>query len=58
MVIRERIVHSEVIDQLDEEKFELSKSKKHRCWRRFMNERTTDRAYTPTIHGTFELKLI
>lgn len=27
------------------------KERKHKCWRRFMNARATDRAYVPTPYG-------
>lgn len=38
-------------DRVHEKTTQVSTNKKHKCWRRFMNERATDRAYVPTAYG-------
>jgi hypothetical protein len=53
MHIQKRVIGAGTGDNFVE-KFPVPiEQKNHKCWRRFMNARATDRAYLPTIHGIF-----
>jgi len=51
MQIQKRAVTHEVDNGYIQKSSVPMKSKTHKCWRRFMNERAIDRAYIPTTHG-------
>ncbi|CAF3131779.1 unnamed protein product [Rotaria socialis] len=50
MHIQKRIVSTEVRNGFHQESSMPTEQKKHKCWRRFMNERAISRAYIPTAH--------
>jgi hypothetical protein len=50
MLIQKRSINSDAINGFIQNP---SISMEHKCWRRFMNERTINRAYIPTTHGIF-----
>jgi len=53
MHIQKRAVGTTVCDDSVQKSSIPIEQKNHKCWRRFMNQRATDRAYIPTIHGRF-----
>ncbi|CAF3825812.1 unnamed protein product [Rotaria sordida] len=50
MHIQKRAVGTSVCNGFLQESSILNEQKKHKCWRRFMNERAINRAYIPTPH--------
>jgi hypothetical protein len=58
MHIQKRTVGVNICDGFVEKSSTPIEQKNHKCWRRFMNERATDRAYTPTIHGIFSSSIL
>jgi len=44
-------------DELNSTSTDSLEQNTHKCWRRFMNARATDRAYVPTNHGRYFLRL-
>ena len=53
MHIQKRTVGTSVLDGSLEKSSVPIEQRNHKCWRRFMNPRATDRAYIPTAHGTY-----
>ncbi len=53
MHIQKRAVGTSVLDGSPEKPSVPIEQKNHKCWRRFMNQRATDRAYIPTTHGRY-----
>lgn len=51
MHIQKRAVGASICDESLPKQSIVPEKNQHKCWRRFMNERTTDRAYVPTTHG-------
>ena len=51
MHIQKRAVGASICDESVHDSSIITKKVRHKCWRRFMNERATDRAYIPTAHG-------
>ena len=51
MHIQKRVVGASICDESPPNRSIPAEKYQHKCWRRFMNERTTDRAYVPTAHG-------
>jgi hypothetical protein len=58
MDIKKRAVCANICNDLVQNSSIPIEEKNHKCWRRFMNKRATDRAYIPTIHGIFSSILI
>lgn len=53
MHIQKRVVGAKISnDPLDKLSAPIEQ-KTHKCWRRFMNARATDRAYIPSDHGIY-----
>ena len=50
MHIQKRAVGASICDESVHDSSISNKTNQHKCWRRFMNERT-NRAYVPTAHG-------
>lgn len=51
MHIQKRSVSANICKDLLDNSSAPIEQKTHKCWRRFMNARATDRAYVPTPHG-------
>ena len=51
MAVQKRIVQRNGDHHYVQKSSDLLEQKTHKCWRRFMNERTIHRAYVPTSHG-------
>ncbi len=58
MHIQKRTVSANIGDDLVQKSSTSIEQKNHKHWRRFMNERATDRAYIPTNHGIFSFSIL
>ena len=55
MHIQKRTISCDTINGCIQKPSVPMEQKNHKCWRRFMNGRTIDRAYTPTTHGILSI---
>jgi hypothetical protein len=53
MHIQKRAVGKSVTDDSLQKSSVPIEQRNHKCWRRFMNQRATNRAYIPTTHGIY-----
>ena len=49
--MHKRTAHHNTDNGLNQKSSIPLEQKTHKCWRRFMNQRATDKAYVPTAHG-------
>lgn len=57
MYVQKRVVTRIQNDEFNSNLANSLEQNTHKCWRRFMNARATDRAYVPTNHGRYFLRL-